>query len=97
MPTITAANAVVLGISPDTPADLKKWQENKSLSFELLSDPGHEILEAWGAWGEKNVFGKTATGVIRSHWVIDENGVVIDEQLRISPKDSVEKAVQALR
>jgi peroxiredoxin Q/BCP len=51
------------------------------------------VLEAWGAWGEKSMYGKKYLGIIRSHWVIDEQGVVADEQLGISPKDSVEKAV----
>ena len=86
----------MLGISPDPEDVLKSWQELKDLLFDLLSDPNHEILEAWGAWGEKMVFGQKSMGVIRSHWVIDEAGVVVDEQINISPGDSVKKAVDAL-
>jgi peroxiredoxin Q/BCP len=86
----------VLGISPDPEDALKSWQELKNLPFDLLSDPNHRILEAWGAWGEKMVFGNKSMGVIRSHWVIDENGIVVDEQINISPDDSVRKAVEAL-
>lgn len=68
----------------------------KNLPFDLLSDPDHEIIGAWGAWGEKMIFGKKTTGVIRSHWVIDEDGTIIDEQIQISPTESVRKAVAAL-
>ena len=95
-PKLTAANVVVLGISADTPKDQLKWKQAESLPYDLLSDPDHEVLEAWGAWGEKSMYGKKYTGIIRSHWVIDENGVVIDQQLGISPKDSVEKAVASI-
>ena len=84
-PKIEAGNAVVLGISPDAPPDLLKWKQKQSLPYDLLSDPDHRVLEAWGAWGEKTNYGKTYMGVIRSHWVIDENGVLADEQLKVTP------------
>lgn len=93
-PKLQANNVVVLGISPDTPKDQLAWKEKEGLQYDLLSDPDHKILEAWGAWGEKNNYGRTYEGVIRSHWVIDEEGKVIDEQLNIKPVDSVEKAVK---
>lgn len=92
-PKIEAGNGVVLGISPDEPKDLLKWKQKEKLPYDLLSDPEHTVLEAWGAWGEKVNYGKKYFGVIRSHWVIDENGVLTDEQLKISPEKSVEKAV----
>ncbi len=92
-PKIEAGNGVVLGISPDEPKDLLKWKQKEKLPYDLLSDPDHTVLEAWGAWGEKVNYGKKYFGVIRSHWVIDENGVLTDEQLKISPEKSVEKAV----
>jgi thioredoxin-dependent peroxiredoxin len=95
-PRITETNAVVLGISPDEPDAQKRWKDAESLPYDLLSDPDHQVLEAWDAWGEKSMYGKSYFGVIRSHWVIDENGVVTDVQLKISPKDSVEQAVKAL-
>lgn len=96
LPKIDAANAVVLGISPDEPADQLAWKEKEGLDYDLLSDPTHEVLEAWGVWGEKKNYGKTYMGVIRSHWVIGEDGTIIDEQIKISPKDSVEKATAAV-
>lgn len=95
-PQIESANAIVLGISPDEPDKLKKWQEKENLPYDLLSDPEHEVLEAWGAWGEKSMYGKKYFGVIRSHWLIDETGTIADVQLKVSPKKSVEKAVKAL-
>lgn len=95
-PQVQAHNAVVLGLSPDEPADQLKWKQSENLPYDLLSDPDHHVLEAWGAWGEKNMYGKKYFGVVRSHWVIDENGNVVDEQLKVSPKDSVEQAVKAL-
>ncbi len=96
MPQLTEANTVVLGVSPDAPDKLKKWQQDENLPYNLLSDPEHTTLEAWGAWGEKSMYGNTYFGVIRSHWLIDENGVIVDEQIKISPKKSVEKALKAL-
>lgn len=96
LPTIEKSNAVVLGISPDNPETQKKWHTDKQLNYDLLSDPDHQVLEAWGAWGQKSMFGNLFSGVIRSHWVIDEDGNLLDMQLKVSPKDSVSKAVKAL-
>ena len=95
-PQIRTGSAVVLGISPDKPADLLKWKQAHNLPYDLLSDPDHAVLEAWGAWGERSMYGRRFMGVIRSHWVLDENGVVIDAQVKISPQDSVKKALAAL-
>ncbi len=95
-PRIEAGNAVVLGLSPDEPKALLKWKQKENLPYDLLSDPEHRVLDAWGAWGEKSMYGKKYMGVIRSHWVIDEHGVIVDEQVKISPKDSVAKAVDVV-
>ena len=95
-PQITETNAVVLGISPDAPALLKKWKDAENLPYDLVSDPDHAVIDAWGAWGERSMYGKKYMGVIRSHWIIDEDGKIMDAQIKISPKDSVAKAVKAL-
>ena len=93
---IETADAVVLGLSPDEPATLAKWIEDEGLQYDLLSDPEHQVLEAWSAWGEKSMYGKKYMGVIRSHWIIGADGTVLDEQLKVSPKKSIEKALKFL-
>lgn len=95
-PQIETNNAVVLGLSPDQPEDLLKWKKKEGLQYDLLSDPDHQVLEAWGAWGERSMYGKKYMGVIRSHWLIDEEGRVLDAQVSVSPQQSVERALQAL-
>lgn len=96
-PTIQADNAVVLGISPDAPKELLKWKQKQNFPYDLLSDVEHTVLDSWGVWGEKSMYGKTYFGVTRSHWVIDEKGVVIDEQIKISPENSVAQALGAIK
>ncbi len=96
-PRIEAANATVLGLSPDSPATLQKWKDAENLPYDLLSDPDHEVLEAWGAWGEKTNYGKTYMGVLRSHWIIGADGTLLDEQIKVSPADSVERATEFLK
>ena len=95
-PQITESGTVVLGLSPDAPEKLAKWKEKESFPFDLLSDPEHEILEKYGAWGEKSMYGKKYMGVIRSHWLIDEEGKFLDVQIKISPAKSIEKGVKAV-
>ncbi len=64
----------VVGISPDKPEKLAKFRERDALTFPLVSDPDKKVLAAYGAYGEKQLYGKTVTGVIRSTFVIDEHG-----------------------
>ena len=95
-PKIEAANGVVIGVSPDPPDRLQKFRAKNDLPFVLLSDPDHEVAEMYSVWGEKKMYGKTFMGMIRSHFVIDEDGRVVDAQIKVSPKQSVELAVAAL-
>ncbi len=67
----------MVGISPDAPEKQKEFEEHDALTFPLLSDVDHSVHEAYGTWGEKNVYGKTMIGVIRSTFVIDENGKIV--------------------
>jgi peroxiredoxin Q/BCP len=90
------AGAVVLGISPDPPATLARWKAKENLPYDLLSDPAHETLERLGAWGEKSMYGRKYQGVLRSHWVIDGEGKLLDAQVKVSPAQSVESAVRFL-
>jgi len=66
----------VLGISPDGPAKLAKFREKEGLTFPLLSDPGRDVLQAYGAYGEKMMYGKKSVGVIRSTFVIGADGTI---------------------
>src|SRR5438045_4984991 len=67
---LDSAGLAVVGISPDRPEKLRKFRETHALTFPLLSDPEHRVLEAFGAWGEKTLYGKNVTGVIRSPVVV---------------------------
>jgi peroxiredoxin Q/BCP len=73
---LASAGYAVLGISPDPVEKLVRFAERDGLTFPLLSDPDKRVLSAWGAWGEKKLYGRTVTGVIRSTVVVDPDGVV---------------------
>ncbi len=94
-PRIEAHNAVVLGISADKTEQLKKWRTSRKLNYDLIADVDHKFLEAWGAWGA-TIIGLKIPMIKRSYWVIDERGILIDQQINVGPKASVEKAIQAL-
>ena len=74
--SLKSAGFTVVGISRDDPAKLAKFRERDGVNFELLSDPDRAVHEAYGTWGEKSMYGKTVTGVLRSTFVLDENGVI---------------------
>jgi thioredoxin-dependent peroxiredoxin len=74
--SLAASGFAVLGISPDTPAKLAKFRDREGLNFPLLSDPQHAVLTAYGAWGEKMLYGKKSVGVIRSTFVIGPDGTI---------------------
>jgi thioredoxin-dependent peroxiredoxin len=73
---LNGAGITVLGISPDKPAKLAKFREKEGLNFPLLSDPDHTALEAYGAYGEKKLYGKVTVGVIRSTFVVGADGKI---------------------
>jgi peroxiredoxin Q/BCP len=85
-----------VGISPDLPPKLKQFDEKHRLGFSLLSDPDHKIAEAYGTWGEKSMYGKKIRGIIRSAFLLDEKGKITGVWYKISPKDTVPKALAAL-
>lgn len=74
--SLKSAGYIVVGISPDVPEKLAKFVDAEDLNFVLLSDPQHAYMEKVGAWGEKNLYGKIVTGVIRSTLILDEKGKV---------------------
>ncbi len=96
MPVIEAGNATVLGLSPDLPEALAKWRVKEKLPYNLLSDPNHEVADAFGAWGEKKSFGHTYDGILRGHAIIGVDGRVEDLRVRIKPEESVQAAVEFL-
>ena len=87
---------MVIGVSPDSRKKLQNFRQKNALPFVLLSDPDHMVAEQYGVWGEKKMYGKTYVGIIRSHFVIDETGRIIDAQIKVSPTKSVQLAVAAL-
>jgi len=93
---IEAENAVVIGISPDPPKKLVAFREKYDLPFILLSDPDHQVAEAYGAWGEKKSFGKTYQGVKRSHFAVDEEGRIADFQVNVRPEKTADLALQLI-
>lgn len=95
-PAIEAQGAVVLGVSPDGVASHAKFKAKFDLPFPLLVDADHAVAEAYGAWGEKSMYGKTYMGIIRSHFVIGEDGRIVDAQVKIGPEDSVRRAAEAV-
>ncbi len=94
---ITEQNALVLGISPDGVDSHGKFRTKFNLPFRLLADADHKVAELYGVWGEKSMYGKKYFGIIRSHFVVDENGLLADVQYGVSPTDSVTNAMAALR
>jgi peroxiredoxin Q/BCP len=95
-PTLTERNAVVLGVSPDNARSHQKFKTKFDLPFTLLVDETHAIAEAYGVWVEKSMYGKRFMGIERSHFVIDEEGRVLDAQVKVKPEESVQAALAVL-
>ncbi|MBM7507138.1 thioredoxin-dependent thiol peroxidase [Nocardioides sp. 31GB23] len=81
----------VLGISPDKPEKLARFRDKEALGIRLLSDPDKAVMSAWGAFGEKKMYGKVVQGVIRSTFVVDEQGVVEVAQYNVKATGHVAK------
>jgi peroxiredoxin Q/BCP len=98
LPQISATNALVFGVSADSPATLKKWKDAKKLNYDLLSDSTHAMLEAYSAWGiALGSLIRIPIAATRSYWVIDENGILVDQQVGVGPGESVQKALAAVQ
>jgi peroxiredoxin Q/BCP len=93
---IEEKNAVVLGISPDDAKSHVRFRTKFNLPFTLLSDVDHAVAEAYGVWGEKSMMGKKYMGIIRSHFVVDETGKLIDVHYNIKPEASVAGALETI-
>ncbi len=93
---IEERNAVVLGISPDDQASHQQFKIKFNLPFTLLVDEDHAIADAYGVWGEKTNYGKTYMGIIRSHFVIDEQGKLVGVHYNVKADASLPEALEIL-
>lgn len=89
--SLKAAGYEVVGISPNTPDKLAKFRERDHLTITLLSDPDKQVLQAYGAFGEKKMYGKTVEGVIRSTFVVGEDGAIEQAQYNVKATGHVAK------
>ena len=96
MPNLSALGIAAVGISPDKPEKLKRFRDKYDLNFPLLSDPDHKTADAYGTWGKKSMYGKEYEGIIRSSFLLDEEGMVIRAWYKVSPKETVPLATEAL-
>jgi peroxiredoxin Q/BCP len=90
------AGAVVLGISPDPVAKVKKFHDKQSLNFPLLADEGHAVADSYGVWAEKSMYGKTYFGNERTTFVIDPGGRVTDVLRKVKPGEHDALVLEAL-
>ncbi|MGE5628760.1 MAG: thioredoxin-dependent thiol peroxidase [Solirubrobacterales bacterium] len=93
---ILAKGAVVIGISRDSTASHQKFRIKNNLPFYLLSDPEHSVIEAYGAWQEKKMYGKVSMGIVRSTFIIDENGIIIKVYPKVKPDTHGREVLEAL-
>lgn len=86
----------VVGISPDDPTDQLAFDAKYGLGFPLLADVDHAVAEAWGAWGDKNTYGKITRGLIRSAFLVDEEGRIANAWYRVPAAETVSRVMRAL-
>ena len=95
-PQIQEKGAVVLGVSKDSVASHKKFEEKYGLAFTLLFDPDRKVIEAYDVWKEKKNYGKVSMGVVRTTYLIDENGIIIGANDKVKAADDPEKMLGEL-
>jgi peroxiredoxin Q/BCP len=96
MPELKAEGAVVLGISPDSVKSHQKFKQKYGLNFPLLADEDHKVAEKYGAWGEKTLYGIKSTGIIRSSFLIDEEGRIAEEWRKVKAKEHADWLMEKL-
>jgi peroxiredoxin Q/BCP len=89
--------AAVLGISPDDSTAQKRFDVKFGLAFPLLADVDHAVAEAYGVWVEKNMYGKKSMGILRSAFLVGEDGKIATAWYRVKPEEMIPKAQEALR
>lgn len=93
---LTKRGAVVLGVSPDTVASHAKFRDKYQLNFRLLADPDHQVAEKYGAWREKNMYGKKSMGIQRSTYLIDGTGKIVKVWRAVKADGHDQKVLEAL-
>ena len=93
----SVGDTAIVGISPDPPAKQAKFDQKFALGFPLLADEDHAVAEAYGAWGEKSMYGKKYQGITRSAFLVDESGAIAHAWPKISPKATPENLLKALK
>ena len=89
-------DTAIVGISPDPPAKQAKFDVKHGLGFPLLSDEDHAVAEAYGVWGEKSMYGRKYMGIVRSAFLVDEEGALAYAWRKVSPKDTAANLLRAL-
>ena len=97
VPYLSEAGVRVLGVSKDSVESHKRFEQKYGLKFPLLSDPERKVIEAYGVWQEKKSAGKVSMGVVRTTYLIDENGVIIRAETHVKAADNPEDMLQAVR
>lgn len=95
-PDILKKNAVILGVSKDSVKSHKKFQEKYNLPFTLLADPDHKVIEAYDVWKEKKMYGKTYMGIVRSTYLINEEGIIVKALEKVKPADNPKEMAEML-
>ena len=94
MPLFSEKGAVVLGISKDSVASHKKFEENHGLKFTILSDPDKTVIQSYDVWKEKKLYGKVSMGVVRTTYLIDENGIIIKAFDKVKAAENPEQMLE---
>jgi peroxiredoxin Q/BCP len=96
LPRIDERGAVVLGVSPDSLVSHEKFRDKFQLNFPLLSDPDHQVAEAYGVWKEKSMYGRKYWGIERSTFIIDEDGKVVEAWRKVKPNGHADRVADLL-
>ena len=95
-PQFQEKDAVILGVSKDSVASHKKFEQNYHLPFTLLSDENKEVLQKYEVWKEKNMYGRKTMGVVRSTYLIDENGIIVKAMEKVKSAENPQQMLEAL-
>lgn len=96
LPLFLEKGAVVLGVSKDSVESHKRFEENQNLAFTILSDPERKVIEAYDVWKEKKNYGKVSMGVVRTTYLIDENGIIIKANDKVKAAEDPENMLKQL-